>query len=397
MKITMIAPFAFRPKATVSARTFPMAQVLVARGHQVTLLVPPYDNLSEAGQIYEQEGVQIRSLVLRRVHALTPLSAAWQLAYLAQVEHADVVHIFKPVGYAALAGMMLSLFTRVPLVVDSDDWEGDGGWNSINSYPWHWRQFFDFQEHWLPSHSRAVTVASRTLETQMWGMGIPPERVFYVPNCPAPSFLLGSARIREADRRRVRDELGIGDAPMAIYVGHVTRGDDLDLAIDAFARLGNRLPTARLVIVGAGEGLERLVQLVEERGLSESVLFAGWIDHGQVPAYLAAADVALYPYRDSLVNRAKCSIKILEYMAMGKAIVTHRVGQNIEYLENGRSGILAEPGSLNEFADGLEAVLTDRELAERLGIEAQRRIEGHFSWQQRVADVERAYQAAYTG
>jgi glycosyltransferase involved in cell wall biosynthesis len=397
MKIAMIAPFAFKPKATVNARTFPMAQALVARGHQVTVLVPPYDNLPDAGRAFERDGVQVRNLALKRVHAFTPLFAARRLAHLARMEHADVVHVFKPVGYAALAGMMLSLFTRVPLVTDSDDWEGGGGWNSINPYPWHWRLFFDFQERWLPSHSQAVTVASRTLETQMWGMGIPPSRVFYVPNCPSPSFLLGRSRLQERDPRQVRHELGIGDAPMAVYVGHITRGDDLDLAIDAFAQLRNRLATARLVIVGTGEGYERLERLVKERGLAESVIFAGWVDHQEVPAYLAAADVALYPYRDSLVNRAKCSIKILEYMAMGKAIVTHRVGQNVEYLENGRSGILAEPGSVTEFADGLEAVLTDRNLARRLGAEARRRVESSFSWQQRAADVERAYQAAYSG
>jgi glycosyltransferase involved in cell wall biosynthesis len=393
MKIVMIAPFAFKPKATVNARTFPMAQALVTRGHQVTVLVPPYDNLAEAGRTYEREGVHISNLALKQVHALTPLLAARQLAHLARRKHADVVHVFKPIGYAALAGMMLSFSTHIPLVTDSDDWEGEGGWNRINAYPWHWRSFFDFQEHWLPRHSKAVTVASRTLETQMWGMGVPPDRVFYVPNCPAPGFLLGRSRVREVDRHRVRSELGIGDAPMAVYVGHITRGDDLDLAVDAFAQLEDRLPAARLVIVGTGEGLERLVRRVRERGL-KSVLFAGWVDHEEVPAYLAAADVALYPYRDSLVNRAKCSIKILEYMAMGKAIVTHRVGQNVEYLENGRSGILAEPGSVDEFTDGLEAVLTDRDLAERLGAEAQRRVESRFSWHQRVDDVERAYQVA---
>jgi len=397
MKITMIAPFAFRPKATVNARTFPMAQALVARGHQVRILVPPYDNPAESGQAFERKGVHVSSLVLGRVHALTPLFAAQRLAHLARTEHADVVHVFKPVGYAALAGMMLSLFADVALVTDSDDWEGTGGWNSVNPYPWHWRRFFDFQERWLPRHSQAVTVASRTLETQMWGLGVLPGRVFYVPNCPSPDFTVWRSRVQESDRDRVRSRLGIGDAPMAIYVGHITRGDDLDLAVEAFALLRSKLESARLVIAGTGEGLDRLRALVTERGLGQSVIFAGWIDHQEVPSYLAAADAAVYPYRDSLVNRAKCSIKILEYMAMGKAIVTHRVGQNTEYLENGRSGILAEAGSVTEFAEGLQAVLTDRGLAEKLGAEAQSRVERGFTWQQRAADVERAYETACAG
>lgn len=395
MRIVMVAPFAFRPKATVNARTFPMAQALVDRGHQVRILVPPYDHPAESGQDVVRQGVRISSLRLEHRHALTPLLAAQRMARLALAERADIVHVFKPVGYAALTGMMLALFSDVHLVTDSDDWEGTGGWSSINPYPWHWRKVFDFQERWLPRHSRAVTVASRTLETQMWGLGVWPGKVFYVPNCPSPEFAARGSRVQEADRARVRRELGIDDAPMAIYVGHITRGDDLDLAIEAFAIVRDKLSSARLVIVGTGDGLPSLERLVEQRGLTGSIVFTGWLDHLEVPSYLAAADAAVYPYRDSLIHRAKCSIKILEYMAMGKAIVTHRVGQNTEYLENGRSGVLAEPGSVTEFAAGLYAVLTDREFADRLGAEARSRIERDFSWQRRVLDIERAYETTY--
>ena len=132
--------------------------------------------------------------------------------------------------------------------------------------------------------------------------------------------------------------------------------------------------------------------MAKEMQLGEAVLFTGWLDHAEVPAYLAAADVAVYPYRDSLVNRAKCSIKVLEYMTAGKAIITHRVGQNTEYLENGRSAILAEPGDVGAFAEGLLAVLTDRAFAERLGQEAATRIQRWFTWDRRISDVERAYE-----
>jgi glycosyltransferase involved in cell wall biosynthesis len=371
-----------------------MAQALTARGHQVTILVAPYDNLADAGQIIDRDAVRIENLPLKRVTALTPLSAAWQLAAHTRDLRPDIVHVFKPVGYAALAGMILCYTSKLPLVVDTDDWEGTGGWNSVNPYPWHWKRFFDFQERWLPRYSAAVTVASRTLETQMWGMGVQPDRVFYVPNCPGRTFLSRRENTQQADRTWVRDALGIGNAPMAIYVGHITRGDDLDLALAAFRQVRDRVPDARMVVVGTGDGLDRLQKQATELSLTETVIFTGWLEHQKVPAYLAAADVAIYPYRDSLVNRAKCSIKILEYMAMGKAIITHRVGQNLEYLEHGRSGILAEPGDVKEFTEGLVATLSDRAYADRLGTQAAQRIERRFNWSRRVLDVERAYEFA---
>ena len=210
MKIAMIGPFALAPKGTASARALPMAQALVERNHQVFLYLAPYDNLAHAGRTETRGDVLIHNLNLRRVRAWTPLLSAWRLASLARQLQPDVVHVFKPVGYAALAGMILHSTTRLPIVVDTDDWEGTGGWNSVNPYPWHWRRFFDFQERWLPRHAAAVTVASRTLESQVWGMGVPPDRVFYAPNCPRASLLSAKENVSEAEQADVRERLGIG-------------------------------------------------------------------------------------------------------------------------------------------------------------------------------------------
>jgi glycosyltransferase involved in cell wall biosynthesis len=305
-----------------------------------------------------------------------------------------VVHVFKPVGYAALAGIFIRHTTRLPLVVDTDDWEGTGGWNSVNPYPWHWKRFFDLQERWLPRRAAAVTVASRTLQSQIWGLGVPPERVFYAPNCPRASLLSAPDRVTAADRARVREQLSIGSAPMLVFVGNISLGDDLDLALRALPKVLERLPGCKLVIVGAGDGLPRLRALADELALHDAVRFTGWIDYRHVPAHLAAADIAIYPYRDTLINRAKCSIKVLEYMTMGKAIVTTRVGQNLEYLEHGQSGILAAPGDSDAFASALLHLLENPDLARRLGQNASRRIREQFTWSHHVRTIEQAYHLA---
>jgi glycosyltransferase involved in cell wall biosynthesis len=392
----MLGPFAFSPKATVSARAFPMAQALVQRGHSVTLALAPYDNLEHAGQQWDREGVQIHNLALQQIRPWTPLHAARQLASFARRIEPDVVHVFKPVGYAALAGMILKSSSRLPLVTDTDDWEGTGGWNSINPYPWLWKRFFDYQERWLPRHSGAVTVASRTLQTQIWGMGVPPERVIYAPNCPSTALISARQEVTEAEAADVRAQLGVSAAPLLIYVGNISLGDDLDLALVALKTVLVEVPDTRMVIVGTGDGLARLRSLAQELSLDHAVVFTGWIDHKHVPSYLAAADVAIYPYRDTLVNRAKCSIKILEYMSMGKAIVTTRVGQNLEYLEHGRSGLLAEPGDAGAFAQELLAALTNPDLAQRLGRNAAQRIADQFTWDRRIYSVEQAYELAHS-
>ena len=393
MKVVMIGPFAFRPKGTVSARAFLIARSLVRRGHQVTILLPPYDNPAESGRSWEADGVRLENMVLPRDDLRRRLTVPLRMARRAVQLGAEVVHVFKPIAYSGLTALHLRLFSRRPLVLDTDDWEGTGGWNEVNPYPPLWKRFFAWQERWTARHADAVTVASRTLQTQVWGFGVEPERVIYLPNGPDPRlrglYPVGAERIAQ-----VRAALGVGDAPLALYLGHIPHGSDMDLAVDAFARVAAQLPQARLVIAGEGEGRAALQAYVREKGLSGRVLFPGWIERDQAPFYMAAADITVNPYRDTLINRAKCAGKVVTAMAVGRAVISTRVGENLSYIEDGRSGLLTEPGDAAQLAQALRAALSDREWAAELGRNAHRRIWERFDWEQRIGDVERAYRIA---
>jgi glycosyltransferase involved in cell wall biosynthesis len=305
----------------------------------------------------------------------------------------DVVHVFKPIGYSGLVGIYLRWFSRRPLVLDTDDWEGTGGWSDVNPYPTVWRRVFDWQERWLARHADAVTVVSRTLQTQVWGFGVDPDRVVYLPNGPDPS-LRDLAEVSGGQKAQVRRALGIGQAPFALYLGHIPLGSDLDLALDALARIRDQLPAARMVIAGVGDGLPALQAHAQDAGVADLVVFPGWIEHDLAHIYWAAADAAINPYRDNLINRSKCAGKVVLAMAMGKAVVTSRVGENLAYIEDGRSGLLTEPGDAGDLAGALLAVLSDRRWAAELGNQAKQRIWAGFNWDARIETVERVYQIA---
>jgi glycosyltransferase involved in cell wall biosynthesis len=393
MNVVMIGPFAFKPKGTVSVRAFFIARALTRRGHRVTILMPPYDNLADSGRTWEQDGVRLENMRMGRNDAWHQLVVPLRMARRAVLLEPDVVHVFKPIGYSGLTGMWLRRFSRRPLVLDTDDWEGRGGWNDVNPYPALWKWLFDRQERWLACHAGAVTVVSRTLQTQVWGFGVDPARVVYLPNGP-------DARMREApavsdeQKAAIRAKLGVGDAPLALYLGHIPRGTDLDLALDAFARVGKQLPEARLVIAGVGDGLPRLQAHARASGVAERTVFPGWIEHEQAHSYVASADATVNPYRDTLINRSKCAGKVVTAMAMGKAVITSRLGENLEYIEDGHSGLLTEPGDADDLARALLAVLSDRQWAADLGRNARQRVWEKFDWDARIGDVERAYEVA---
>ena len=391
MNVVMIGPFAFKPKGTVSARAFFIARALVKRGHRVTILMPPYDNLADSGRVWEWEGVRLENATLSRNDVWHQLVVPARMAHRAIRLEPDLIHIFKPIGYSGLAGIYLRWFSRRPLVLDTDDWEGTGGWNDVNPYPALWKYLFDWQERWLARHADGVTVASRTLQTQVWGFGVDPACVTYLPNGP-DSRLRQQAEVSDEQKAAVRARLGVGDAPFALYLGHIPCGSDLDLALDAMSRIGGELPEARLVIAGVGDGLPGLQAHAQAAGVVDRVIFAGWVEHDQAHAYWAAADAAINPYRDTLINRSKCAGKVVLAMAMGKAVITSRLGENLEYIEDGRSGLLTEPGNTEALARALLAVFSDPTWAEELGRHARRRIWARFDWDARMGEVEHAYQ-----
>jgi glycosyltransferase involved in cell wall biosynthesis len=302
------------------------------------------------------------------------------------------VHLFKPKGHGPLS--LLGLETRYPLVVDTDDWEGPGGWNDSGIYGRAQRALFAWQERSTPRHAAAATAASRTLETQLWGFGLPRDHVTYLPN-GITARRHGNWATETKRAAQVRQRLGLGDAPtILLYTRFVEFAPDRPVAILRAVR--ERVPAARLLIVGHGFKEEERVTFAaaRESGLADAITHLPWVEWDELPATLAAGDVAILPYEDTLINRAKCSVKTLDLMAAARPIVADAVGQNREYLEHGASGILVSADDPAAFAPVAADLLQDRARQRAIGAAAAERAWHDFGWDQLVARAEQAYDHA---
>lgn len=396
MRISIVAPFAIRPKGTVSVRILPIAKTLVKRGHEVAIIIPPYDNLSHSGVEYEIDGVKICNVVFRDLkvvkYVLTPLKIVGKIFS----SKPDVVYVFKPKGYSGLVAMFLATVKRLGfvkdfrVVLDADDWEGYGGFNDYylanSTYPKLMLDFFDFQERWIPGRVDAITVASKTLKKRYlrW---VSPSKVFYVPNGA------GSLRsdVKSKDVDALKKKLNLENTPIILLY---TRFFEyrIQKVVEVLKRVKEELSNVKLLIVGKSEfgEEEELKHTVAREELGDSVVFAGWIQPADLPEYLAVGDVAIYPFDDTTLNRAKCPGKLVELMAAGKAIVADRVGQIEEYIEDGKSGILVDSNDVEMFSSNVVKILRDRPLRKTLCENAQKRILSVFDWDTLMIKVERA-------
>jgi len=393
LRITMLAPFGIRPKGTLSARMLPLAQALSRRGHCVSIIAPPVQNPQDAGRRDVYDGVSVTHTWLPTLPG--PAGVVQQVQSLlraALAERPDVLHLFKPKGYSGLAALLLRVIRpTLPLVVDTDDWEGWGGWNDLLPYPRPAKTLFAWQERDLPRRAAAVTVASRTLQAQVWGFGVPPERVFYIPNG------VGGLGIGDWRLGALHSQPPIPNTQyptMLLY----TRFWEFDLRdlVAALVPIVAGCPSARLLVVGRGERGEEgeLLRLAERAGVADAIDYRGWAEPAQIPGLLAEADLALVPMDDTLINRARSLAKLLELMVAGLPIVAGRVGQVAEYIEDGHSGLLVAPSDPAALARATLALLADPALRKRLSQGARARVAQHYTWDKLALAAESAYQLA---
>ena len=356
-----------------------MAAELRAAGVDARLVVPPWDDPAASGQAELVQGVPVRQVAVPTGGPAPARHAAIALRLLRATlaQRPDVVVCVKPKAYAGLLALLLR---RLPLrvVVDSDDWEGRGGWSEFAPAPRPVRALVAWHERAALRSAERVTVASRALETLVAAAGAPRGRIAYLPNATWP----GAAGWPPGDRVAGRRALGLDDdVPLLLLYSRLFEFEPGRVAA-TLGRLLRAAPTARVLVVGAalhGEDDGFRAGLRRE-GALDRCRFLGWAKREELPDLLAAGDVALVPTDDTLVNRCRCSVKLLDLMLAGRAVVADRVGQAAEYLEDGRNGRLVPPDDGAAMAEAALALLDEPSLARRLGQAAERDARERFTW-----------------
>jgi glycosyltransferase involved in cell wall biosynthesis len=407
VRIAFVAPFGLRAKGTTRARALPLARALAARGHTMALFIPPYDSPEDSGKRWEEGGVDVINMVLPHFETcsgvLGHLRLAWRVLRALRRWDPDLVHIFKPKGPSGLVGTAMWLMGpntisangrtsiqgyRPPVVVDSDDWEGPGGWNDDPRarYSDVQRRFFSWQERYGLSHANAWTVTSTCLRERAVGFGADPARV----------LILHNGAQGRADPRSIRGGLNrLGDIRQRSAIAHqpsailYTRfaGVRAQDVVAIWGMVRDVMPTARLAVVGRGlAGEEEALRNVP------GIDVLGWVEPDELPARFAAAQLATAPWTDTPSNQARHSAKVLELMEAALPIVAYAVGELPATL--GDAGVLVAPGDEAAFARAIIALFGDDERARTLGERARRRILDGFTWDKLAEVAVAAYRVA---
>jgi glycosyltransferase involved in cell wall biosynthesis len=173
------------------------------------------------------------------------------------------------------------------------------------------------------------------------------------------------------------------DAKIAMYAGHLYN----DRGIENIFAVAKRMPRVLFLLIGGWQNdVHRRKLEIKEQHL-RNVRLEGFVPNAQVPLYLSASDVLLMPYSPHLYSAAyMCPMKMFDYMAAKRAILGTDLPAVRQVMQNERNAILVPPDNAQALHKGLEMLLRDKSLMNRLASQAYQDVQ-NYTWDRRAARI----------
>jgi glycosyltransferase involved in cell wall biosynthesis len=174
----------------------------------------------------------------------------------------------------------------------------------------------------------------------------PPEKIQIIMNSPSEEFFHFLPAPANVPTARVSDQ-----SFTMLYHGSLVERHGLDIAVEALKLVRQVIPRASLVICGENTPyFERVMQQVQQLGLSDAVRYLGRRNLTQIAEAIAACDIGIIPNRHSVFTEINMPTRIFEYLALGKPVIAPRTRGICDYF-NDENLLFFEPDNTTDLAD----------------------------------------------
>lgn len=329
---------------------------------------------------------RIHRLALERVRWLRPESLLMYLRMLAtgialMLRHRfDAVHAGRALPEGLVGWLLARIFRRSLLVYAHG--EELTSWGRGRKY-----QVMCF----VLRRADAVIANSSFTRHVLFEMGVPLNRISLIhPGVDTARF---RPDLPVAD---LRERLGIGDDPLLLSVGRLSRRKGFDQAIHAVARLVAEGHPVQYAIIGIGEDRDYLASLVESLNLQTRVHLLGHVPMEELPRWYNACTCFVLPNRDIDGDTEGFGMVFLEAAACGRTALAGDAGGTGSAVLHEETGLRVCGESVNAIHAALHRLLTDVVLRTRLETAARVRARDAFSWEM-VAQRTRSLGQSGTG
>jgi glycosyltransferase involved in cell wall biosynthesis len=357
-------------------------------GHHVDVVSPPGVDVEKtkhaaAPQQKKKNGRSPLSLISRKAPELVFESVemaynAYALPVLeAKIFQRDYQLLYERYALFSLAGVLTARRHRMPLILEVND---SAVVNRIR--PLKLQAAARRVERFVWNRADAIVTITHYFRDLIIEAGVSPERVHVIPNA-VDDQAFGAT----VDGSSVRKKLKLENSIVVGYVGAINFWRRLDLLVQSFAALAEKHPRARLVLIGEGPDREGVAELAKKLKVAERVHFTGKVAHAEIPAHLAALDIAVIPHS----NTYGSPMKLFEYMAAGRTVREPWLPPFVSVIGRDDGGVLFPPLDQAGLTRALDSVLGDETLRNTLGRRAREKVMEDYVWRRHAERILRIH------
>ncbi len=371
-------------------RVWMEATTLQKAGYEVSVISPTGNGFEKDYEIIEQIHIYRHPLPPEESSVIGYLreyswAVNWQFRLAQKVWRErgfDVIHICNPPDLLFLVAAWFKLFHGISIIFDHHDLSPE-----MYEAKYRRRDIFYHGLRWAErlTYATADMVISTNESHREVALNRghkKPEKVFVVRSAPDLS------RFRRMppnpNYRKGRNYL-IG------YMGVMGEPEGIDYLLRMVYYIVHKKNRSDIhfMLIGSGPMAEKLKDLSKELEVNEFVEFTGFKQGEELLERLSSCDVCVEPSPTSAYNENCTMNKILEYMAMGKAIVQFDLREGRRSAQE--ASLYAKPNDEVEFADKILQLLDFPERRQKLGAEGRRRMEEILEWQYQAPKLLDAY------
>ena len=371
-RILMVTSTFFPVIGGAEVLIYELARSLVKKGYKVTIICPKSQNSA----VKDLAGIKVLSLLEQKGKAGFLKNICRTLVFLF-MHHREIdimhAHFAFPSGFMAAFCRLFG----IPVIITS--YGSDIQVSAEASYGVR-RNKIAAVLTWLALKLANVhVVLCRSMIEEAIHAGSDPKKIRVIHDgINSDEIVAGQTRIIE------RLELPPSDV-VVLYLGRLhpkKRPEDLIKAAVKVLKIGQK---AKFVIAGKGEEKAKLERLVKKLGLTNNVIFAGFVSDAEKWDLLTRADVFVLP---SLMEGQP--VTVLEAMACGIPIIATNRGPFPEMI-NSSMGVLVPPRDQEALAEAIMRLVMDRELRHSMGAKCAKTVEERYTVERMVENYETIY------
>jgi glycosyltransferase involved in cell wall biosynthesis len=330
---------------------------LAEKGHYIAVVCRDHAKIkNEAVKL----GIDVHTLPLRKSYDIKSIV---RLAALMKNNKFDIVNTHS--GVDSWIGGIAAKFANVSLLVRT---------RHLN-IPLK-RNLFNFI-HYLPDVY--ITCGENMRNNLVTKCGFPESRVVSIPTGVSPDFF----NVKKNMESRSKYGLDI-NSTVIVNVGILRSVKGHEVTFNAVKMVVESVPAAKFLIVGDGPRKEALEKAVRDLGISEYVIFTGYVE--DIPEVYSISDVAvLSSWSEGLPQ------SLLQAMAAGVPVVATKVGGVPEVVINEKTGLLIEPGDHKALAKCIIKILNNRDFSLKIAESAKDHIMKEHSVTHMIDKIETLY------